>query len=313
MLPRVISFFMTGKCNQRCAYCNFLESRRGPNKAPDVTPDLVERTLDTFPTVKSVRLGGSGEPLMNKYIGHVAMHVGNRVDRMALITNGTLIPDRGHDIPWESFQEINISLSDITPEGYKKVTGTDLFDRLVTGIEYARKRTDIVLSIVVTTANVNKISEMVRFAVEYRARALVLQPLVAPTQGKVGISLKQKENFMESIVAAHNPYAVAMLEAQAALVDDMDLKGMKVRFPPVIDFNQLKVGCAMANIYMGVDGNGDVSLCCRGFGPRPEMGNIADGARVYDSGPMKLLRQYVYSENQPLKCSVCYANWTGKH
>ena len=91
------------------------------------------------------------------------------------------------------------------------------------------------------------------------------------------------------------------------------LKGMKVRLPPVIDFNQLKVGCAMANIYMGVDGNGDVSLCCRGFGPRPEMGNIADGARVYDSGPMKLLRQYVYSENQPLKCSVCYANWTGKH
>jgi len=250
---------------------------------------------------------------MNEHIGEIAHEVNRRVERMALITNGTLIEDRGSELPWKNFKEVNISLSDITEDGYKKVTGTNLLDKLVMGIEYARERTGVVLSIVITTENVGRISEMVRFAVDLKASVLVLQPLVAPTQGKDGISPEQKEHFIKSIVAEHNQYAVAMLDAQKRLVSDMSLGGTKVRFPPVVDFSKKPVGCSMAKVYMGVDGNGSVSLCCRGFGPRREMGNIMDGPSIYDSGPMGALRRRIYSDDQPLKCSVCYANWTGKH
>ena len=62
---------------------------------------------------------------------------------------------------------------------------------------------------------------------------------------------------------------------------------------------------------VAVDGNGDMAVCCRGPGPRPEMGNISGGLEAWRGGAMEKLRARVYDpERKPEKCLLCKANWS---
>ena len=312
--PTVVGVYITDRCNQKCYYCPYLKTRhRRPDKK-DVTPELLNRILDEFPTLQTVRFGGAGEPLVAFHIAESIKIAIDRGKRVALPTNGTKIRAHGEDVPWKDIAEINVSVSAVGADAYKSVTGTNLFDEMVAGMEYLRnKEANLTTSLAVDVDGLSRVEEFLLFSAEHGSKVAVIQALL-PQLDTHTFTEEGIEEFWRVAITQQNAEAMERLKEQQELAKSISgkLKGMRIRWPAIIDRTKKPPGCKMARIYVSVDGHGHLAMCCRGDGPRPEMGNISHGLESWTSGPIAELRKRVYGDNQPIKCSRCFANYSGK-
>jgi molybdenum cofactor biosynthesis enzyme MoaA len=310
---------VTTKCNQRCSYCIYRYTVVRETKRPDMTVDMAMKIVETFPRTLEIRLTG-GEPLMLECFGELVDALAAKRRAVAFGTNGTKIAERYDEIPWRAIGTANISITDVDPQRYHEITGTNRFDALVEGLELLarnRPRTKRVFSFTMQKDNLKRAAEFVRFGREHGAHQVTLQP-VLPHCVK-GYDKYEDDSFWDRALTQQNPGVVEVLEEQRALVERNMGKARArgfVKWPFIIDRSVDGPGCMMARMYMQVDGAANVALCCRGKGPRAEMGNVIDdGAKVFSTGPMAKLRERIYDHSKPRlrKCELCYANYSGKH
>jgi cyclic pyranopterin phosphate synthase len=178
---------LTDRCNFRCFYCL-------PHGEPPIAPkeqmlsyEEIEYVCEIFVElgIEKIRLTG-GEPMMRRnietIIGKLAKLKSKGLLDLALTTNGYFLPDRAQGLKDAGLDRITISLDSLKRDVFKQMTGVDVLDRVLQGIEAAKKAglTPIKINAVVVRGhNEDEVADFAAFAREHdvKMRFIEFMPL----------------------------------------------------------------------------------------------------------------------------------------
>ncbi len=131
---------VTDRCNLRCVYCNPLGDCGfiAPNEI--LRYEEIYRLVRLFADrgIRKVRLTG-GEPLVRKDIAHLTAKLSSipGIEDLAMTTNGVLLKRTAAGLKAAGLNRVNISVDSVEKESYEQITGLDLLDDAVKGIDKA--------------------------------------------------------------------------------------------------------------------------------------------------------------------------------
>lgn len=178
---------LTDRCNFRCFYCL-------PHGEPPIAPkeqmlsyEEIEYVCDIFVElgIEKIRLTG-GEPMMRRDIETIIEKLtalkAKGLQDLALTTNGYFLPDRAQGLKDAGLDRITISLDSLKPDTFKQMTGVDVLDRVLAGIEAAKQaRLEPIKINVVVVRNHNEeeVADFAAFAREHdvKMRFIEFMPL----------------------------------------------------------------------------------------------------------------------------------------
>jgi cyclic pyranopterin phosphate synthase len=135
---------VTDRCDFRCVYC-MAEHMTFLPKRDLLTLEELLRLSDVFVRmgVRKIRLTG-GEPLVRRNILWLIEQLGERVKRgelgeLTITTNGSQLPHMAERIAAAGVRRINISLDTLDPRRFEAITRWGKFDRVMAGIEAAKR------------------------------------------------------------------------------------------------------------------------------------------------------------------------------
>ena len=140
---RIINYLrisVTDRCNLRCKYCidkDFPFIQRDEVLTYEEIIRFVR--ISARSGVKKVRLTG-GEPLTRRNLPFLVTEIGETpgIEDISLTTNGVFLADRIDELTAAGLTRVNISLDTLKPEKFAYITGFDVFDRVMEGIEKAK-------------------------------------------------------------------------------------------------------------------------------------------------------------------------------
>lgn len=177
---------LTDRCNFRCFYCL-------PHGEPPIAPkeqmlsyEEIEYVSDIFVSlgIEKIRLTG-GEPMMRRDIETIIRKLSAlkpRLHDLALTTNGYFLPGRARSLKAAGLDRITISIDSLKRDVFKQMTGVDVLDRVLEGIEAARRAglTPIKINAVIVRGhNEDEVADFAAFAREHdiRMRFIEFMPL----------------------------------------------------------------------------------------------------------------------------------------
>src|SRR5918912_3706075 len=134
---------LTDRCNFRCFYCL-------PHGEPPVAPkeqmlsyEEIEFVSEIFVSlgIEKIRLTG-GEPMMRRDIETIIRKLSAlkpALRDLALTTNGYFLPGRAEDLKDAGLDRVTISLDSLKRDVFRQMTGVDVLDRVLEGIEAAKR------------------------------------------------------------------------------------------------------------------------------------------------------------------------------
>lgn len=128
---------VTDDCNLNCFYCHQEGCPAGPIRL--MSPEEIGRIVGLAAEfgVRKVKLTG-GEPLMRKDIADIVRSIAEtEVSEISMTTNGTLLADVAAELADAGLDRVNISLDTLNPETYRRITGEDMLEDVLSGIEAA--------------------------------------------------------------------------------------------------------------------------------------------------------------------------------
>ncbi len=195
---------LTDRCNFRCFYC--LPHGEPPMAAKDemLTYEEIEYVCDIFVElgIEKIRLTG-GEPMMRRDIEQIIFKLAQLKDRpserphpaggsrascapglrdLALTTNGYFLPHRAHSLKEAGLDRITISLDSLKRDIFKQMTGVDVLDRVLEGIQ-AAKNAGLdpikINAVIVRGHNEDEVADFAAFAREHdvKMRFIEFMPL----------------------------------------------------------------------------------------------------------------------------------------
>jgi cyclic pyranopterin phosphate synthase len=207
---------LTDRCNFRCFYC--LPHGEPPiaPKEQMLSYEEIEYVCEIFVSlgIQKIRLTG-GEPMLRrdietiisklaklktpvsdklqfvadvpeksaslendklKHIGHVGLH------DLALTTNGYFLPDRAQGLKDAGLDRVTISLDSLKRDVFKQMTGVDVLDRVLAGIDAAKKaglEPIKINAVIVRGHNEDELADFAAFAREHdvKMRFIEFMPL----------------------------------------------------------------------------------------------------------------------------------------
>ncbi len=284
--PWELTVFPTNRCNLHCAICwqRWVEQERGEVDCRSELPD--QRLLDLVDEaaelgVRNWRIVGGGEPLVREAL---VMEMCDRIRARGM--NGTLqtnatrfSPENIRKLIRIGWQTIIASLDGPTAEINDAIRSAGSFERATENLrlfsELKRKEgataPHIIVSMVVTNLNYDKIEEMVRLTHELGCSELTPIRLVVQGDLCAGFALSEKQR-------AEIPEHVRRAEALAQEL------GMPASFHHLVFDEQPDQGKCAQSECLGVVGDGRFSdaFC---FEPWTAMVIIAEDGRVGPCSP----------------------------
>jgi MoaA/NifB/PqqE/SkfB family radical SAM enzyme len=133
-LPRSLYLETTSRCNSLCETCILTFGGREPAK--DLAWPEFRTIVDQFPVLDRVLLHGIGEPLLNRDLPRMIVHLKERGATVLFNSNAiTLGVGLGRALVDAGLDELRVSLDATTPETYTRVRGVDAFAKVVTNLE----------------------------------------------------------------------------------------------------------------------------------------------------------------------------------
>src|SRR5579871_2767218 len=133
---------VTDRCNIRCFYCMPEEGVKFQPRDQILSFEEIERFVRIAVTmgVRKLRITG-GEPLVRKDLSKLIRKLSaiEGIEDMALTTNGVLLADQAAELYDAGLRRINVHLDTLDPERFKKITRRDDLDKVLNGIEVARR------------------------------------------------------------------------------------------------------------------------------------------------------------------------------
>jgi MoaA/NifB/PqqE/SkfB family radical SAM enzyme len=184
-LPRSLYLETTSRCNSLCETCILTFGGREPQK--DLGWEEFRRVVDQFPALDRVLLHGIGEPLLNRDLIRMIVHLKERGATVLFNSNViTLGPRLRRQLIESGLDELRVSLDATTPATYARVRGVDAYQRVVANLEalvQAKRdaradRPRVSLWFTGLKDNIEEIAGLVPLAVRVGARGINLQRLV---------------------------------------------------------------------------------------------------------------------------------------
>jgi GTP 3',8-cyclase len=175
---------LTPACHMRCVYCRPDFHRNDPRDllgAEEIEPMV--RHLVANHGVRKVRLTG-GDPTarsgLTEIIRGVAAAEGLR--ELAMTTNGLVLASRAREYREAGLQRVNVSLDSLDPERFHRMTGLDVLNRVLEGIDAALEadlRPVRINTVVLKGENEDELPELVSFALDrgVEIRFIELMPM----------------------------------------------------------------------------------------------------------------------------------------
>src|SRR6266478_4282045 len=178
---------LTDRCNFRCFYCL-------PHGEPPIAPkeqmlsyEEIEYVCEIFVElgIEKIRLTG-GEPMMRQdietIISKLARLKSKGLQDLALTTNGYFLPDRAQGLKDAGLDRITISLDSLKRDVFKQMTGVDVLDRVLRGLEAAKNaglQPIKINAVVVRGHNEDEVADFAAFAREHdvKMRFIEFMPL----------------------------------------------------------------------------------------------------------------------------------------
>jgi len=147
----------------------------------------IEYVCDIFVSlgIEKIRLTG-GEPMMRRDIETIIEKLARLKDKglrdLALTTNGYFLPDRAQGLKAAGLDRITISVDSLKRDVFKQMTGVDVLDRVLAGIEAARQAelSPIKINAVIVRGhNEEEVPDFAQFARDYdvKMRFIEFMPL----------------------------------------------------------------------------------------------------------------------------------------
>src|SRR5258705_8686134 len=188
---------LTDRCNFRCFYC--LPHGEPPMAAKDqmLSYEEIEYVCGIFVElgIEKIRLTG-GEPMMRRDIEQIIFKLSQLKSEppavaggpafglrdLALTTNGYFLPHRAHSLKEAGLDRITISLDSLKRDVFKQMTGVDVLDRVMEGIEAAkaaRLNPIKINAVIVRGHNEDEVADFAAFAREHdvKMRFIEFMPL----------------------------------------------------------------------------------------------------------------------------------------
>ncbi|MDO9326932.1 MAG: GTP 3',8-cyclase MoaA [Methanoregula sp.] len=164
---------LTPKCNLACIYCH-REGEKKPEE-PLSAAEIAEilRVAEQI-GIRSVKFTG-GEPMLRPDLLEIIQSVPAGMES-SITTNGTCLAGLAADLKKAGMRRVNVSIDSLNHETYKKITGTDMLDAVLDGINAAVETglTPVKLNVVVLAGiNDHEIDDFLAFV--RGNRNLVLQ------------------------------------------------------------------------------------------------------------------------------------------
>jgi len=184
-LPRSLYLETTSRCNSLCETCILTFGGREPQK--DLGWEEFRRVVDQFPTLDRVLLHGVGEPLLNRDLVRMIVHLKERGATVLFNSNViTLGPRLRRQLIESGLDELRVSLDATTPATYARVRGVDAYQKVVANLEALAEakrdaradRPRVSLWFTGLKDNIEEIAGLVPLAVRVGARGINLQRLV---------------------------------------------------------------------------------------------------------------------------------------
>lgn len=178
---------LTDRCNFRCFYCL-------PHGEPPIAPkeqmfsyEEIEYVCGIFVElgIEKIRLTG-GEPMLRRDIETIISKLSKLkafgLKDLALTTNGYFLPDKARALKDAGLDRVTISLDSLKRDVFKQMTGVDVLDRVLAGIDAAKEAdlTPIKLNAVIVRGhNDDEVADFAAFAREHdvQMRFIEFMPL----------------------------------------------------------------------------------------------------------------------------------------
>ena len=178
---------LTDRCNFRCFYCL-------PHGEPPIAPkeqmlsyEEIEYVCEIFVElgIEKIRLTG-GEPMMRQDIEVIIAKLAKLKSRglrdLALTTNGYFLPDRAQGLKDAGLDRITISLDSLKRDMFRRMTGVDVLDRVLEGLEAAKTaglQPIKINAVIVRGHNEDEVADFAAFAREHdvKMRFIEFMPL----------------------------------------------------------------------------------------------------------------------------------------
>jgi len=129
---------LTQDCNYRCFFCH-REGQRFLAKN-EMTPEEIERLVRIASRlgVRKVKLTG-GEPTVREDILEIVRRIKPYVVDLSMTTNGSRLKELAKPLAEAGLDRVNVSLHSLKPDVYRRITGVDMLETVLEGIEEAVK------------------------------------------------------------------------------------------------------------------------------------------------------------------------------
>ena len=194
-LPTIIHLETTTKCNLECTICPRTSSLSQKESKDDnrwnrnLSINQFQTILEQFDSLRYIRLHGLGEPLMNPDLSRIISIASSRGINAEFTTNATLLTrDRAEALIMANISEITISIDGATKEVYEKIRENAQFETVIENVRHLdeirkklnKKKPFIRINMVVTTENINELSDVLKMAKNLGAKEFRASPMVPP-------------------------------------------------------------------------------------------------------------------------------------
>lgn len=173
------------RCNFRCMWCYGQGTDYKPEDDMDLDLALKLINLEAGIGIQSVILIG-GEPTLWPHIFTVSRYIKAREMNSFLVTNGFLFSSERFmkKVAEFPFDNVTISLKAGNPEQYRKLTGVDAFEQVLSGIHNLREGGhNFDISITLSSLIAGNLSELVKTAVDAGAKGVKIEFCAATFKG----------------------------------------------------------------------------------------------------------------------------------
>jgi cyclic pyranopterin phosphate synthase len=178
---------LTDRCNFRCFYCL-------PHGEPPIAPkeqmlsfEEIDYVCEIFVGlgIEKLRLTG-GEPMLRRDIETIIRKLArlktSGLRDLALTTNGYYLPDRAQSLKDAGLDRVTISLDSLKRDVFKRMTGVDVLDKVLAGIDAAKKaglEPIKINAVIVRGHNEDEVADFAAFARDYdvKMRFIEFMPL----------------------------------------------------------------------------------------------------------------------------------------
>jgi len=200
--PISVEIDPTNLCNNKCIWCMFREFRHRVRDS--IPPEKMEEIINQLGDfgVKAVTFTGGGEPLMNPRVFPQSFYqVRDNGMKVGLVSNGVLV-DKYVDAILDTCTFVRFSIDASTPSTYRKLHGTDDFDKVISNVKLvADGEPDVGIAFLVHPENYREVKSFCELGHSLGVDYVEFRPVYMP-----GLSLGERlvRNVLSQIEEARD-------------------------------------------------------------------------------------------------------------